>query len=625
MAASTTQDVWNNIKLKAMDVFDPDTKVVFSSLELEKELFRVESLGREASYEPRYHRIAWRDEMHDATLKEMQDVRYALSTLERMLADSGLDGAQKDPYFRTAVLQSTPVKEWAAVLREKFNLISHLLEVFSHETSQRWPMLDDEAKRDLLREIVRLKVYKEDAEQLNATSFRDDPLCKLSIFLACSDAMLVSMRQIQHHILRLFALLLLYRRKVPFSHYTCFHFGKDSEAPDHVSFNCAISACKREDNDAWHAAVTLFTGLFKRSVQPSHVTYSASSSVYASAAVWTVSMSLLEHLNCQGKFRGTDVDLSDFSNDPRLDPRSVTVLKLAYAKEQPRHARRIDSRTVNPWAPTVNQAVVSCAQVSVWQPALLAVAGAKRYGLFSPKIETYNSMATACLRCHAWSWGLLLLGEAQRNGLRVDAVSAAAAFSSCQTEQQWKVTSKILQHLRIGEEEGVPADLYTTSAAMTSLEKGGDRWQDAMELFISSTLARLSHNVVSFSAAITSCEAGQWWRGAFALLQRMREAGLRPNAFSYQAALSSTRENWRQGLSFFDSMQLAGIKWTVLGCQDLICACSHGGQAGFVRRLLRLVRQKKDWATGRLKGHSHGHSGHSCCGKPMGGVRTLKT
>ena len=32
-------------------------EVVFSSLELEKELFRVESLGREASYEPRYHRI----------------------------------------------------------------------------------------------------------------------------------------------------------------------------------------------------------------------------------------------------------------------------------------------------------------------------------------------------------------------------------------------------------------------------------------------------------------------------------------------------------------------------------------------------------------------------------------
>jgi len=42
---------------------------------------------------------------------------------------------------------------------------------------------------------------------------------------------------------------------------------EDSEAPDHVSFNCAISACKREDNDAWHAAVTLFTGLFKRRLQ----------------------------------------------------------------------------------------------------------------------------------------------------------------------------------------------------------------------------------------------------------------------------------------------------------------------------------------------------------------------
>lgn len=29
-------------------------------------------------------------------MQEMQDVRYALSTLERILADSGLDGAQKE-------------------------------------------------------------------------------------------------------------------------------------------------------------------------------------------------------------------------------------------------------------------------------------------------------------------------------------------------------------------------------------------------------------------------------------------------------------------------------------------------------------------------------------------------
>eukprot|EP00435_Cladocopium_sp_Y103_P067860 s450_g30.t1 len=62
---------------------------------------------------------------------------------------------------------------WAAVLREKFDLISSLLEVFSHETNQRWPMLDDEkvtkqfrvesekAKSELLQDIVRLELYKQ--------------------------------------------------------------------------------------------------------------------------------------------------------------------------------------------------------------------------------------------------------------------------------------------------------------------------------------------------------------------------------------------------------------------------------------------------------------------------------
>ena len=33
---------------------------------------------------------------------------------------------------------------------------------------------------------------------------QDDPLCMISIFLACVDAVLLSMRQIQQHILRLY-------------------------------------------------------------------------------------------------------------------------------------------------------------------------------------------------------------------------------------------------------------------------------------------------------------------------------------------------------------------------------------------------------------------------------------
>lgn len=216
MAAAKTQEVWSTIKHNVLNVFDPDQKVIFSNLDLDTQIAKLESLGREASYEPRYHRTAWRDEMFTTTLKEMRDIRYSLSTLERILADHGCDGAQKADYFRSGVLHSSAIKKWASILCEKFDVISSLLEVFSHESTLRWTVLDDEkvtkqfrdeshkAKKDLLQEVVRLGIYKQDVDLSNSTSFRDDPLCMLSIFLACTDAMLLSMRKMQHHILRLY-------------------------------------------------------------------------------------------------------------------------------------------------------------------------------------------------------------------------------------------------------------------------------------------------------------------------------------------------------------------------------------------------------------------------------------
>eukprot|EP00913_Durusdinium_trenchii_P032529 g30454.t1 len=263
----------------------------------------------------------------------------------------------------------------------------------------------------------------------------------------------------------------------------------------------------------------------------------------------------------------------------------VSVGEVAQLEESFRNTgqagrNRLNSM-VNRWAPSINQAVVSCAEVSVWQPALLAVANAAQCGLFSPTIYTYNSLATACLRCHAWSWGLLLLGDARSKGLRLDAFSAASAFSSCQTEKQWQVTSKILQSLRVGEDEGVALDLVVASSAMTSFEKG-DRWQDAI-----------------FRTPALRPPCSDWWPGAFALLQQMGTAALRPNAVSYQAALSSTKETWRCALSSFRFMEREGIKWTVLGCEHVIRACEHRGELGVVRQLLELVRKKNDWAIGR--------------------------
>ena len=110
MAAAKAMDVWSSMKLKAQETFDPEKKVTFSNQSLRLQLTTAQSLGREAAYEPRYHRTAWRDEMFNATLQEMQDVRHSLSTLERIMAEGGRDGADKVPYHLILMYLSTVYK-----------------------------------------------------------------------------------------------------------------------------------------------------------------------------------------------------------------------------------------------------------------------------------------------------------------------------------------------------------------------------------------------------------------------------------------------------------------------------------------------------------------------------------
>ncbi|CAJ1349026.1 unnamed protein product, partial [Effrenium voratum] len=315
--------------------------------------------------------------------------------------------------------------------------------------------------------------------------------------------------------------------------------------------------------------------------EPSHVGCSAAQTCCVAGQAWRGAMELLGYMKPMKPTEGEEFSgavpreaLPEWGQVYVPHQRQLNLMQANAELEGPREQRGDNRYRFNVWAPTMNQAVISCGEASVWQPALAAVSNAWHHGVFRPQIYTFNPLATACLRSHSWSWGLLMLREAQLRGLRPDAFSAAAAFSSCQTEVQWKVTAKILQHLRVGEEGGVDVDLVVLSSAMTSMEKGG-KWREAIGMFNSIDSTRLQLNVVSCSAAIAACEAGGCWVGAFALLQRMRQAAMRANTVSFHAALKSARARWPRGVEILSVMQREGVQWTVLACEDLMKACEE--------------------------------------------------
>ncbi|OLQ12121.1 hypothetical protein AK812_SmicGene3931 [Symbiodinium microadriaticum] len=140
--------LWN--VLAALDVEQPE--VHFTRQEMLNMLAETESLGDEASSEPRY----WRTEIHD--------VRYALSNLEYSMSVHGQNGALMLRFFpvewlRIVILQGRGPREPGIAIamnlaaNEKLERkVLNVKPVFTHETCTRWSALDDKAAYTDFRE-----------------------------------------------------------------------------------------------------------------------------------------------------------------------------------------------------------------------------------------------------------------------------------------------------------------------------------------------------------------------------------------------------------------------------------------------------------------------------------------
>ncbi|CAE7827766.1 EMB2076 [Symbiodinium sp. CCMP2592] len=311
---------------------------------------------------------------------------------------------------------------------------------------------------------------------------------------------------------------------------------------DRTTFNSAITACI--DGKTWNLALWMFGSLIKESLEPDQITCTGAACACAIGGAWTSTLELLSLLPPPMQ-RGSR--LSEVTRD-RIDvlfneqfeaedapDRSMHNLRTfgvrqgfsKLRKERPVMQRHVRDRTSG----MLDAAIQSCAEASAWEPALQMVRRAERFEMTGLSLQRCNCITTSCLRNHLWHWGLVLLGHARQSGLRPDVDSATAAFSSCQTDQQWKVTAMIFENLQVGAEGGIEPDLTMLSAAATSMEKGG-QWSRSFRLLRLAIAARFQHNLVSYTAAVDACGAGGIWKDARELLAEMRHVAQRSEAKS---------------------------------------------------------------------------------------------
>jgi len=217
LAMSKVTSVWNAFSESIKRQYDPSiTVVTFTKEEILGAINSADKLGAEADLEPRYWRLPWRAQTFTDAISEMKDFRSALTNLEHCLSKASVDGGDKEETFMR-LLETKTMPKIGELFQAKFLSVGKLLVVFLHESHKRFPVLDDEDATKQFREEVMLKKQQlleevsnsehfhfayDYGEDIPAPRLQDDSLCQVSVVLACSDAMLYGMRQIQHAVLR---------------------------------------------------------------------------------------------------------------------------------------------------------------------------------------------------------------------------------------------------------------------------------------------------------------------------------------------------------------------------------------------------------------------------------------
>lgn len=101
--------------------------------------------------------------------------------------------------------------------------------------------------------------------------------------------------------------------------------------------------------------------------------------------------------------------------------------------------------------------------------------------------------------------------------------------------------------------------------------------QRAREILARMQLARIEPNVISFSAAIKSCEQVGDWQSSIELLELMRAYGVQPNEITFCCIISAASKGWASDIavSILREMPMSGVPPNPLCYACTITACAR--------------------------------------------------
>ncbi|CAE7565799.1 unnamed protein product, partial [Symbiodinium sp. CCMP2456] len=189
-------------------------------------------------------------------------------------------------------------------------------------------------------------------------------------------------------------------------------------------------------------------------------------------------------------------------------------------------------------------AVSACEKSSRWSMALGLIVSLAPWEVL-PNEVTFSSGISACAKKGRWESALHLFEEMHRRHLRRDEFSGSAAINAFSPQGRWPRSLGLLKALHVIFVLPSERSFACCSAVITACEKGRS-WKMASLLF----QASLSFDVIAYSAVISAGSKGDRWELVLRLLGGMLWAGVMPNEFTVNAAVSScAKGRWQRALA----------------------------------------------------------------------------
>ncbi|CAK9114627.1 Pentatricopeptide repeat-containing protein At1g74850, partial [Durusdinium trenchii] len=154
-----------------------------------------------------------------------------------------------------------------------------------------------------------------------------------------------------------------------------------------------------------------------------------------------------------------------------------------------------------------------------------------------------------------------------------------SALSACEKARQWRVALVLLsQHPQ--------PSRVSFNAVLSAVE----RWDQALEILRTMTLQRITADLVTYTAIVSSCATASHLSTSLEMLEKMKQDSVQPRSLAYNAVLHACADSlaWRCALQIFGEARAAEAL-DPLALQALMASLSGAGQFRTVNQLMPRV------------------------------------